>query len=61
MGTWHFWPFLLENPHAHKIPRFLGGGGSAGVGVEVPFYFFYGLGDSSEIAKGFKGDAFRET
>ena len=23
-----FWLFLLENPHAHKIPPFRGGGGS---------------------------------
>ena len=38
MGAWFFWLFLLENPHAHQIPRlrgwcwgFLegGGGGSA--------------------------------
>ena len=26
MGTWHFWFFLLENPHAHKSPSFFGGG-----------------------------------
>ena len=25
-----FWFFLLENPHAHKIPRFRGGGGCWG-------------------------------
>ena len=25
MGAWHFWFFLLENPHAHKIPPFRGG------------------------------------
>ena len=24
-----FWFFLLENPHAHKIPRFRGGGGGS--------------------------------
>ena len=27
MGAWHFWFFLLENPHAHKIPPLGGGGG----------------------------------
>ena len=27
MGAWHFWFFLLENTHAHIIPRFAGGGG----------------------------------
>ena len=26
MGAWHFWFFLLENLHAHKILRFWGGG-----------------------------------
>ena len=44
-----FWFFLLENPHAHKIPRlrggvvgFLeGGGGSANLD-------FYGRGDFSD-------------
>ena len=30
MGAWHFWFFLLENPHAHKIPPF-GRGGGVGV------------------------------
>ena len=25
MGAWHFWFFLLENLHAHKIPPFRGG------------------------------------
>ena len=27
-----FWLFLLENPHAHKIPRFRGRGGFEGGG-----------------------------
>ena len=49
MGAWHFWFFLLENPHAHKIPPFRGGllgffkgGGSAN-------FIFYGRGDFSDI------------
>ena len=25
MFAWHVWFFLLENPHAHKIPPFRGG------------------------------------
>ena len=43
-----FWFFLLENPHAHKIPPLRGGG--VGFfrrgGVEVPI-LFYGRGDVS--------------
>ena len=27
MGTWHFLELSAGNPHAHKIPRFRGGGG----------------------------------
>ena len=27
MGAWHFWLFLLENPHAHKILLLEGGVG----------------------------------
>ena len=38
-----FWFFLLEKPHAHKIPPFRGGGGVLGLfrrgGVEVPILF----------------------
>ena len=47
-----FWFFLLENPHAHKIPPFGGGGGGVGVllkggGWKCQFYF-YGRGDFSD-------------
>ena len=53
MGAWHFLFFLLESPHAYKIPRvrgvmgFLeGGGGSAnvifmGVGIFSRHGFFH--------------------
>ena len=46
-----FWSFLLENPHAHKIPPFRGGGVLGfleGGGWKCQFYF-YGRGDFSEI------------
>ena len=41
-----FWFFLLQNPHAHKIPRFRAGGvGSFGKGgVEVPILILMGVG-----------------
>ena len=43
-----FWLFLLENPHAHKIPPFRGrGGGFWGFlegGVEVPIPFLWARG-----------------
>ena len=43
-----FWFFLLENPHAHKIPPFRGGG--VGFfwkgGVEVPILFLWARGFS---------------
>ena len=46
-----FWFFLLENPHAHKIPPFGGGGGGSGFfqrgGWKCQFYF-YGRGDFSD-------------
>ena len=46
-----FWFFLLENPDAHKIPPFRGGGG-VGVswkgGWKCQFYF-YGRGDFSDV------------
>ena len=28
MSAWHFWLFLMENPHAHKTPPFRGGSGA---------------------------------
>ena len=45
-----FWFFLLENPHAHKIPPFRGGFWvflEGGGGWKCQFYF-YGRGDFSE-------------
>ena len=42
-----FWFFLLENPHAHKIPCFRGGrvlGFSRGGGLEVPILFLWAWG-----------------
>ena len=44
-----FWFFLLENPHAHEIPPFRGGGGGfwvflEGGGVEVPILFLWAWG-----------------
>ena len=40
MGTWHFWFFLLENAHAHRIPRLVGGGrGLEGGGGSANFIF----------------------
>ena len=38
-----FWLFLLQNPHAHKIPRFREGGvgGLWKGGVEVPILFIW--------------------
>ena len=45
-----FWFFLLENPHAHKIPPFRGGGFLGffvfleGGGVEVPILFLWAWG-----------------
>ena len=41
-----FWFFLLENPHAHKIPPFRGGGcwGFLEGGVEVPILFLWAWG-----------------
>ena len=43
-----FWFFLLEKPHAHKIPPFRGGRGFFGrEGWKCQFYF-YGRGDFSE-------------
>ena len=43
-----FWLFLLENPHAHEIPPFRGGGGVLGFwrkgGVEVPILFLWAQG-----------------
>ena len=49
-GTFGF--FLLENPHAHKIPPFRGGGGGCWGflergGWKCQFYC-YGRGDFSE-------------
>ena len=42
------WLFLLENPHAHQIPRFKGGGVSwdflRGGGAEVPTLFLWARG-----------------
>ena len=52
-----FWFFLLENPHAHKIPPFRGGfwvfleGG-----VEVPI-LLYGRGDFSDKRFSFGGSS----
>ena len=44
-----FWFFLQENPHAHKIPPFVGGlWVCLERGVEVPI-IFYGRGDFSEF------------
>ena len=44
-----FWFFLLENPHAHKIPPFRGGcWGFLEGGWKCQFYF-YGRGDFSEF------------
>ena len=37
-----FWFFLLENPHAHKIPPFRGGGGGSG-------FFFRKRGGSANF------------
>ena len=53
-----FWFFLLEIPHAHKIPPFRGGGGSGFLfeGVEVPI-LFYGREDFSDFR--FLGTPFR--
>ena len=53
-----FWFLLLENPHAHKIPPFRGGGGGGRGclgflgrrGLEVPI-LFYGRGDFPTLAK----------
>ena len=47
-----FWFFLLENPHAHKIPPFGGGvlGFSRRGGWKCQFYF-YGRGDFSEFSR----------
>ena len=45
-----FWFFLLENPHAHKIPHFTEGGSWVileGGGGRANF-IFYGRGDSSD-------------
>ena len=41
-----FGPFLLENPHAHKIPPFRGGSCFfwKGGGVEVPILFLWARG-----------------
>ena len=49
MGAWKKAFFLQENLHAHKIPRFRGGGvgGFRGGGVKCRFYF-YGREDFSE-------------
>ena len=51
-----FWLFLLENPHAHKIPRLRGGGAwvCGGGGVEVPILLLWAWGflfvfDFSEV------------
>ena len=42
-----FWFFLLENPHAHKIPPFRGGSGFfRRGGVEVPILFLWAWGFS---------------
>ena len=45
--------FLLENPHAHKIPPFRGGGGVLGFfrrgGVEVPILFLWARGFSESF------------
>ena len=47
--------FLLENPHAYKIPPFRGGGEGSGFflggGVEVPIFYFYGRGDFSDLLR----------
>ena len=40
-----FWFFLLENPHAHKIPPFRGGGGVLRRGGWKCQFYFYGRGD----------------
>ena len=41
VGAWHFWFFLLENPHAHKIHRFRGGGVlTREMGTICPFGIF---------------------
>ena len=40
--------FLQENPYAHTILRFRGGGIWVFLGGKCPFYF-YGRGDSSDI------------
>ena len=50
-----FWFFLLENPHAHKIPLFRGGGvmGFFGRGGWKCQFYFYGRGDFSEQSSGF--------
>ena len=48
-----FWFFLLENPHAHKIPPFRGGGGFwvfLKGGWKCQFYF-YGRGDFSDFLR----------
>ena len=48
MGAWDLSFFSLENPYAHKIPRFRGGVvGFFGGGWKCQFYF-YGRGDVSE-------------
>ena len=54
MCACHFWLFLLEKPHAHKIPRYRGGGGCWGFleggGWKCQFYF-YERGDFSELRR----------
>ena len=44
-----FWLFLLENPHAHKIPRFRGGGCVGGGGGGVCWCFLEGGGGSTNF------------
>ena len=49
MGAWHFFLFLLGEPHANKIPHFGGRWGlEGGGGCKFQFYF-YGRGDFSEF------------
>ena len=44
-----FWFFLLENPHAHKIPPFRGGFWVFSEGGGGSANFIYGRGDFSDI------------
>ena len=53
-----FWFFLLENPHAHKIPPFRGGVLGflfMGRGWKCQFHFY---GDFSEFSRGHKGGVY---